>query len=188
MSTYLTIDDSDYVANGVQLTMPLIIRASAIIDGVCKRSIAITSYTERVPLTDNQRGHLSYYPVNDVTAVRGRPTHGITGIDIFGPPTFQDVSTDILDVDKPIGTLWCGYSLFGVPYSELEVTYTSGWEDIPEKVKVACGLIINQLASNPNPNVKAKKDFDLSIEYFSRNMVTPEISELLSEYVLRFFR
>jgi hypothetical protein len=68
------------------------------------------------------------------------------------------------------------------------VSYTSGWEIIPDKVKVACGLLIGQMATNPNSNVKSKKDFDYSIEYFGNNMITPEIADLLSEFELRSFR
>ncbi|MDB5053280.1 MAG: hypothetical protein JWM44_1330 [Bacilli bacterium] len=192
---YLTTSDTDYVSPGVTLTTSLIIRASAIIDGYCKRSLDVTSYTERVPLTDYQnmnsyqRGHLSYYPVIDVTLVKGRPLYNILSGNIFGPPPFEPINDlSILDIDKNIGNFICGFNIFGVPYSELEVTYTSGWAVIPEAVKVACGMIASQLANNANPNVKAKKDLDSAIEYFGNSMVTPEIADLLSLYILRSFR
>jgi hypothetical protein len=189
MSEYLTTSEVDYVPAGVTLTKPLIIRASAIIDGHCKRKISVESYTERVPLTELQRGHLSYYPVLDITVLRGRPKFGLRPDNFFGPPPLETISDiSILDVDKEIGSLWCAYSPFGAPYLELELTYTSGWNPIPEEVKVACGLLVSQLASNPNPNVKAKKDFDFSIEYFGNNLVTPEIADLLSKYVNRPMR
>lgn len=189
MSQYLTLedDDKDYFPAGVVPTLPLIIRASAIIDGRCKREIGMKTYTERIPLT-NQRGHLSYYPVVEVKALKGRPSHGWTGDNLFGPPQMEDLDISYLDVDKEIGTVLCGSSPFGAAYSEIEVTYTSGWKTIPEKVKVACGMLVGLLASNPNSNVKTKKDFDFSIEYFSRSLITPEISDLLSEFELRFFR
>lgn len=187
MSQYLTLEDTDFVPVGVALTLPLIIRASAIIDGHCKREIGVKSYTERVPLT-NQRGHLSYYPVQEVTSVKGRAKYGLTGDAFFGAPGFTDLDSSILDVDKEIGALSCGYSLFGAPYDELEVTYASGWNPIPDKVKVACGLLIGQLTGNPNSNVKSKRDFDFSIEYFGNSMITSEIAELLSEYQLHSFR
>lgn len=56
MSRYLEVTDIDYVPAGVKLTEPLIIRASAIIDGRCKREIGVKTYTERISLTDSQRG------------------------------------------------------------------------------------------------------------------------------------
>lgn len=188
MSQYLEITDTDYVPSGVKLTESLIIRASAIIDGRCKREIGVKTYTERIRLTDAQRGHLSYYPVVDVLKAKGRPKPGVLG-NFFGPPSFEAIDDlSIIDVDKEIGTVWCGYSPFGSAYEELEVTYTSGWEIIPDKVKVACGLIVGQLFTNTNSNVKSKKDFDFSIEYFGNSMITPEIADLLSEFELRSFR
>ncbi|KIL35163.1 hypothetical protein SD71_16185 [Cohnella kolymensis] len=191
MTRYLTLDDGDkpYFPSGVIASDNLILRASAIIEGHCKRDITVKSYTERVPLTEMQRGHLSYYPVVEVTALKGRPKYGITGDNFFGPPTFTAISDlNTVDVDKEIGALTCGYSPFGAPYDALEVTYTSGWNPIPDKVKVACGLLVAALASNHNSNVKSKKDFDFSIEYFGNNLVTPEIADLLSEYVNRPMR
>ncbi len=187
MSQYLTTADTDYVPAGAALTLPLIIRASAIIDGRCKREIGVTSYTERIPLT-NQRGHLSYYPVKEITEIKGRAAYGITGDNFFGAPGFVGADPSTIDVDKEIGTLSCGNSLFGAPFAELEITYTSGWDPIPDKVKVACGLIIAQLSGNSNSNVKSKKDFDMTIEYFGNDMITPEIADLLSEYQHRSFR
>ncbi|MBE7901072.1 hypothetical protein [Paenibacillus polymyxa] len=188
MSQYLELTDSDFVPVGIKLTTPLILRASAVIDGRCKREIGVTTYTERIPLTDQQRGHLSYYPVVEVKEVKGRPKQGLMG-NFFGPPGFETITdTSTIDIDKDIGTVWCGFSPFGSAYAELEVTYTSGWETIPDKVKVACGLIIGQLAANPNSNVKSKKDFDYSIEYFGNSMITPEIADLLYEFEHRSFR
>lgn len=187
MSQYLTVEDTDYVPAGVVLTLPLIIRASAIIDGRCRREIGVKSYTERIPLT-NQRGHLSYYPVKEIIEVNGRAAYGITGDNFFGIPGFVTADLTTLDVDKEIGTVMCGGSPFGMPYAELEVTYTSGWDSIPNKVKIACGLIIAQLSSNSNTNVKLKKDVDSTIEYFGNNMITPEIADLLSEYQYCSFR
>ncbi|MMZ67024.1 hypothetical protein D1872_295650 [compost metagenome] len=110
------------------------------------------------------------------------------GENFFGAPEFEVVDPASIDVDKQIGTVICGGNLFGAPYSELEITYSSGWETVPEKVKVACGLIAGQISTNPNSNVKSKKDFDYSIEYFGGGMINPEVADLLSEYVLRSFR
>lgn len=198
MSEYLKSTDTadaDYLPTGITLTKSLSIRASSIIDGYCKRSLDVTSYTERVPLTDYQnqnsyqRGHLSYYPVIDVTTLKGRPLYNALTGNIFGPPAFEPITDpSILDIDKNLGNFICGFNMFGVPYSELEVTYTSGWATIPDNVKVACGIIITQLVNNVNPNVKTKKDFDSSVEYFGSSMITPEVAELLGNYIQRSFR
>ncbi|MDR0269636.1 hypothetical protein [Paenibacillus sp.] len=187
MSKYLTVDDTDYFPAGTVPTEGLIIRASAIIDGHCKRSISVSTHTERIPLTSG-RGHLSYYPVLNVEGVKGRATYGLTGDNFFGTPGFESVDPNYVDIDRQIGTVWCGGNLFGSPYTELEVTYSSGWDPIPENVKVACGLLVSQIAANPNSNVKSKKDFDFSIEYFGSGMINPEIADLLSKYTLRSFR
>lgn len=190
MSMYLDkTADTAYVSTGITLTDQLILRASNIIDGYCKRKITVESYTERIPLTELQRGHLSYYPVVNITSIKGRPKYDFTGTNMFGPPMFV-IITDltILDVNKDIGALWCGSSIIGIPYTELEVTYTSGWATIPDNVKLACGMLIDQLVSSNNSNVKSKKDFDSSIEYFANSMITPEIANLLSEVKIVLLR
>lgn len=186
MSQYLETADTAYVSPGIVLTNELIIRASAIIDGYCRREIGVKTYKERIPL-NNQRGHVSYYPVIDVTSAQGRAGQGIMG-NFFGQSSFEPIDPANIDIDKSIGTVWCGQSPFGSPFVELEIEYTSGWVTIPEKVKVACGMIISQLAANQNPNVKTKKDFDFTIEYFGNSMVTPEIADLLSEFRIMFMR
>ncbi|WP_274362750.1 hypothetical protein [Paenibacillus thermotolerans] len=189
MSAYLTVTEAaDYAPPGVTLTNSLIIRASAIIDAYCKREISVKSYTERIPLNEYGKGHVSFYPVVAVSEVKARPKHGWTGDNFFGPPSFESVDVNAVDTDKQIGFVTVGSSTFGAPYTELEVTYSSGWDPIPDKVRVACGLIIAKLANNFNPNVKAKKDFDFSIEYFGPKIVTDEIGDLLSEYVHRPMR
>jgi len=186
MSQYLELADTSYVSDGVTLTESLIIRASALIDGYCRREIGLKAYKERIPLT-NQRGHLSFYPVIEIDSVKGRASSGLMG-NFFGAPGFVEMDKSNIDVDLSTGVLMSALSPFGSTFAELEVEYTSGWEVIPEKVKVACGLLVNQLVANPNSNVKSKKDFDFSIEYFGNSMITPEIANLLSEYKILFMR
>lgn len=180
MSAYLDEEDKDLLPAGV--TVSHIMRASAIIDGYCGREIGVKPYTERIPLTDAQRGHLSYYPVIELTEIKGRPKTGLMD-NFFGLPTFEPI-TDIssVDIDKSIGSVQCGSSPFGMPFSELEVTYTSGWDPIPDAVKVACGMLAAKLLTRPDSNVKSKKDFDFTVEYFGTGTITPEIADMLAPY------
>lgn len=190
MSQYLKLDgsDADFMPEGPPLTAVLIIRASALIDGYCGRELGVKSYTERISLTDRQRGHLTYFPVVEVTAISGQARQGIMG-NFFGPPDFEPFdNVQLMDVDKATGAVACGMSPFSIPYAQLEVTYTSGWERIPDKVKVACGMLASKLRARPDADVKAKKDFDLSIEYFGNSMMSGDVADLLDEYRLMIFR
>lgn len=196
MSAYITTADTDYVAAGVVLTPALILQASAAIDAYCGRSIEVKSYTERIRLSDAfphrssyPAGHVTYAPVVEIVSAKGRPKiNAITGI-FFGAPGFEDIpDLSIVDMDRRIGSFQMSSNPFGVPYAEIEITYRSGWETIPEEVKVACDMMINQIVSRPNADVKSKKDFDFSVEYFSSGRMTPDIASLLSDYVLHRFR
>ncbi|WP_135552098.1 hypothetical protein [Paenibacillus cymbidii] len=189
MSQYLDVDGSAaaYFPPGVTPTAALVLRASAIIDGYCKRAIEVKSYKERIPLSDRQRGHVSYWPVVAVTSVKGRPTAGPMGT-FFGPAPFEELAADAVDIDMSIGTVWCGLSPFGSRYGELEIEYTSGWSPIPESVKVACGILVGKLSSTHDTNVKMKKDFDFTIEYFGTSLITPDVADLLAAYVQCSFR
>lgn len=187
MSAYLQSTDTDYVREGVQLTPSLILRASSLIDSYCKREIGMKGYKERISLNESLHGHLSYFPVKEVVSVKGRLKHGLVD-NFFGTPSLADISTDSVDVNPDTGAIRGCCSAFGIPYVELEVTYNSGWEPIPEKVKVACGMLVEQLSATINPNVKSMKDVDSSIEYFGNKLITEEIESLLSEYRLFSYR
>jgi hypothetical protein len=189
MSAYLQVTDTDYVAPNVTLTNALIVQASAIVNGHCKRAIDVQEYTERVyVIEDTQRGHLTYAPIVAITLLKGRPKYGVILNNFFGPPAFEELDLQQIDYDSRLGNFILSYSAYFIPYVEAEITYTSGWAAIPDEVKVATGLVINQLARNPNPNVQNKKDSDFSISYFGNNLITPDIAALLEPYVLMAFR
>lgn len=187
MSRYLTAEDTDFLPGGKEPNLATIIRASALIDAECRREIGLKTYVDRVSLT-NGHGHLTYAPVQSVIAVRGRPAYGLTGDSFFGAPELTEIPTNSLDVNRETGSFSCNGSAFGIPYTELEVEYTSGYDPIPEAVKVACGLLIEKLSAGFDQNVKLKKDFDFTIEYFGGGLVTPEIADLLAPYKLVSFR
>jgi hypothetical protein len=127
---------------------------------------------------------MSYTPIKSLDSLKGRPKYNAITGNVFGPPQFETISDlSILDYDPRVGNFIVGFNIFGVPYVELEATYQSGYTTIPDEVKVACGLIIAQLAKGNDGGVKSKKDFDFAIEYFGSSMVTPEVESLLAPYI-----
>jgi len=188
MSRYLTAENTDFLPAGMDLPSPAtVIRASALIDAECRREIGLKTYTERVPLTTGY-GHLTYKPIREIVAVRGRAAYGLTGDNTFGVPELAEIPLTSLDVNRETGSFSCVGSAFGIPYTELEVEYVSGYDPIPDNVKVVCGMLIEKMAAGYDQNVKLKKDFDFTIEYFGNSLLTAEMCDLLAPYKVISFR
>ena len=175
--------------------------ASALIDSYCRRtSLAVTQYTERVRLmTGSQSLRLSYLPlVNEapntlplisVRARYSRPRHGEyaqlsqeiwTAFSL--PGAWIDVDPKLLDTTRS-GDVTLPLTGLGLPFSELEVSYTAGLAVIPDAVKSACALIVKNAQSTSGMNVKSSRIDMMQVQYFSDQLVDATVRTLLRPWV-----
>jgi hypothetical protein len=180
-----------------------VVAAGAMIEAYCRRpSLIAQSYVERLRVGRARHTvRLSYGPLVSVESVRARfsrrPDVGLLGawgegeflmgsgvaeaFCIAGKWIVVDVST--LDVDTVLGEVRLPWNLLGVPYSEVEVTYTAGLADVPVAVKVACAQIVKNAQATPGLNVKSSRVDTLQMQYFSDSLMDSQVRALLQPYV-----
>ena len=100
-----------------------------------------------------------------------------------GPPEWVNLVPTQVDYNAETGELWLPAGIFGVAYSEVELTYTAGYAAPPEAVKLACAQIIRNVESYPAANVKAALLDRLQLEYFEGSLLDEDIRRLLAPYV-----
>ncbi|MEO7027823.1 MAG: hypothetical protein ABI147_00275 [Acidobacteriaceae bacterium] len=169
--------------------------ASAMMDAYCRRpSLLATSYVERLRV-----GHaslavrLSYGPLVSVDGVRARFgvrqresawTFGACVAAVFCTPgTWTAIDVTTLDVDAVGGEVRLPWNVLGVPYGEVEVTYTAGLVAATNALKVACAQIVKNAQATPGLNVKSSRVDTLKMDYFSDSLLDSQVKALLRPYV-----
>lgn len=176
----------------------LVVAASAMIDAFCRRtSLAVMQYVERVRLRRGCEAQLSFLPiaaengaVSALVSVRARIGRAAMNVSpmadvlcafgLAGQWVDVDVSTVTVSAD---GVLVLMPHLFGVPYVEAEVTYTSGYVDVPVPVKIACAQIVKNAQAMPALNVKRQAMDGMQMEYFQGALLDAEVQRMLQPYV-----
>ena len=190
------LDPSEYVAYGLSADTAdaWVAAASAMVDAHCRRSsLLATSYTERLPVKwPWGTAQLTYGPAAQITAVQARYSlrlerreemlleyalvFGLPGQWITLDPTTVTLDTAMQEMQLPL-------NLFGMRYSEVEVTYTAGLATAPDPVKYACAQIVRNAQATPGLNVKSSKLDTLQTQYFSDSLLDVQVKALLRPYV-----
>jgi hypothetical protein len=177
--------------------------ASAMIDAHCRRvSLNPAQYTERLRLVEGSRtARLSYLPLapiapatSPLVSVRaryGRPRRGQTVYPMqeeiawaFSlPGSWTTVDPAMVDFVAETGELVFPLNILGLPYNEVEVTYTAGLATIPDAVLSACALIVKNAQATPGLNVKSSKVDTMVVQYFSSSLIDATVRELLAPWV-----
>ncbi len=180
-----------------------IVTASAMVDAHCRRtSLGTAQYTERLRVVEGSPSvRLSYLPLTAVlpaasplVSVQGRYARARRGeLSISGlmeaayafslPGSWVAMDVTKIDADGDTGELTLPYNLFGIPYSELTVTYTAGLAEIPAPVKVACAQIVKNAQATPGLNVKSSRLDMMQMQYFSSSLMDPQVQALLRPFV-----
>src|SRR5882757_5840953 len=177
--------------------------ASGMIDAYCRRaSVMATQYMERLRVVEgSQTVRLSYLPLlaippatTPLVMVRGRytrpprgdlsPVRSAAVVYAFSlPGAWTQLDPASIDFASDIGELTLPYNILGLPYSEIEVTYTAGCAAVPEAVKIACAQLVKNAQSTPGLNVKTSKMDTMWLQYFSNSLMDAQVQQLLRPYV-----
>lgn len=183
-------------------TDPALVRvASELVDAFCRRaSLLVTEYTERNRLPDGLPvTRTSYTPLavpqgQSTPFVSVRARHGIPRgpnaltlaemvAPFGGPPAWIDLDPAQVEYDAATGEIWLPSGIFGVPFTDVELTYTAGYTAAPEPVKLACAQIIRNIESHPTANVSGAQLDRLQLEYFAGSLLDEDTRRLLAPYV-----
>ena len=193
---------TDYVNYGLapDTTDDWITVASALMENYCRRvSLNVAQYTERLRLLNStQCAQLTYGPLAALAPatlplleVKGRYTH-IRGVGTYELEELWTafslpgswITVDPTTVDwTPNGSITLPWSILGLPFNEIEVTYTAGLATTPDAVKSACALIVKNAQSTSGMNVKSSRVDMVQVQYFSDQLVDNTVKTLLRPWV-----
>ena len=100
-----------------------------------------------------------------------------------GPPTWVELDAAAVDYHSDTGEIWLPSTIFGFPFTEIELTYTAGYAQVPPAVKLACAQIIRNLESHPAPQVRTAQLDRLQLEYFEGSLVDDDARRLLAPFI-----
>jgi hypothetical protein len=198
------LDDSEFETYGLEAGTldSWITAASALIDAHCRRAtLGVQQYTERIRLNGQSLVRLTYLPLavgsgatSPLVSMRARyalPRRGevagefaytaAVAFNLTG--TWTAMNVDGIDWDGDAGEVTLPVHPLGLPYNDLEVTYTAGLSDIPGAVKCACAQVVRNAQATPALNVRSSKLDTMTMQYFSDSLLDEGVQKLLAPYV-----
>jgi hypothetical protein len=203
MASYL--QPAEYQTYGLasDVTDDWITAASSLIDSHCRRtSLNPTQYTERLRIVEgSQTARLSHLPLTSIApatlpfvaieARYARPRRGqlvyplqeevLWAFSLPGAWTTVDATT--VDFVAETGELTFPLNILGLPYNEVQVTYTAGLATLPDAVKCACAQIVKNAQATPGLNVKSSRLDTLQLQYFGGSLIDASVEALLRPWV-----
>lgn len=199
------LDPAEYPNYGLPVgtTADWVTAATALINSFCRRpDLNVMQYTERVRVVAGSRTvMLSYLPLaplipanSPLLSLKGRCVNSRRGEIVhealfdaacaFGVPgQWASIDPVLADVDPNTGELMLPWNIFGLPYDEVEVTYTAGLVTIGDDVKSACAQIVRNAQATPALNASRAKIDTMWIQYFSSSLVDETVQAWLRPYV-----
>jgi hypothetical protein len=187
---YLQPTDYENFGLAADTTDDWVTAASALMEAYCRRtSLCATQYEERLRLVGgSQTARVSYLPLAAIAPATsplvsinvryGRPRRGEMVYPIQAeiawafslPGTWTALDPTTVDWVPDTGELIFPTNLFGLPYNEVDVTYTAG-------------LIVKNAQATPSLNVKSSKLDTMQMQYFSNSLMDDAVKTLLRPYV-----
>ena len=199
------LQPADYQNYGLPAgtTADWITAATALINSYCGRpDLNIMQYTERLRVTSGaQTVRLSYLPLAPLgsattpfVGVEGRYARPRRGeilheplVEIAWafslPGQWSAIDPAQVDFDPNTGELTLPWNVFGLPYNEVQVTYTAGLATIGDDVKTACAQIVRNAQATPALNASKTRIDTMQMQYFSSSLVDETVQTWLNPYV-----
>lgn len=203
MASYLQPTEYQTYGLASDVTDDWIMAASSLIDSHCRRiSLNPTQYAERLRMVEgSQTARLTHLPLVaippatlpfvSIQARYAKPRRGQLAFPLqeevlwaFSlPGAWTTVDPATVDFVADTGELTFPLNILGLPYNEVQVTYTAGLATIPDAVKCACAQIVKNAQATPGLNVKASKVDTLQLQYFGGSLVDATVQSLLRPWV-----
>lgn len=178
---YLTESELPRYCNVIEgVTMGDVAIATDLINGYLGRSFAPKQFTDRVKLSRNNRGKLSHAPVINIVSAKA-----IT-ITPFGKSS-NPVEADDIDLDPEndgyftfIGSFGINNIVYQTKPSRLDITYVSGFEEYPTRLKSATGMLASNIRQAMSFNgAKQLTSLDFQVLMTDDSFFTSDIKMLL---------
>jgi hypothetical protein len=199
------LETADYANYGLPAgtTADWITAATALINSHCRRpDLNVMQYIERLRVISGvQTVLLSYLPLMPLAPATS-PLVGINGryarprrgeilneamseiVSAFAlPGQWTAIDPTLVDFDPATGELTLPWNVLGLPYNEVQVTYTAGLATIGDDVKSACAQIVRNAQATPALNASMSKIDTMQVKYFSSSLIDETVQEWLKPYV-----
>lgn len=193
---------ADYESHGLaaDTAQAWVTSASALIDAHCRRpTLGIAEYSERLRVAaPNSQVRVSYLPLapldpatSPIVKIRARYGAPRNLEDMFTevaqafslPGAWVDLDSALVEWSAETGEITLATNALGLSFTEVEITYTAGFTDVPETVKTACAQIVRNAQATPALNVRAGVLDRMQMEYFSDSLLDAGVRKLLAPYV-----
>jgi hypothetical protein len=203
MACYLQPTEYQTYGLAPDVTDDWITAASSLIDCHCRRtSLNPTQYTERLRIVEgSQTTRLSHLPLVAVAPAaspfvsmqaryakprRGQMVYPLQEEVLWAfslPGSWTTVDPTTIDFVADTGELIFPLNILGLPYNEVQVTYTAGLATLPNAIKCACAQIVKNAQATPGLNVKSSKLDTLQLQYFSGALIDVTVQSMLQPWV-----
>ena len=199
------LEPADYPNYGLPAgtTADWITAATALINSYCRRpDLNVIQYSERLRITaGTQTVRLSYLPLaplgpatTPMVTIEGRYARPRCGeipqaplIEIAWafalPGQWTSIDPALVDFDPNTGELTLPWNVLGLPYNEVQVTYTAGLATIGDDVKSACAQIVRNAQATPALNASMSRIDTMQVKYFSSSLIDETVQAWLNPYV-----
>ena len=199
------LEPADYPNYGLPAgtTADWITAATALINSYCRRpDLNIIQHIERLRVTAGAQAVLLTYlplaPLAPATAplvgIEGRYARPRRG-ELPREPLFEiawafslpgqwtNIDPTLVDFDPRTGELTLPWNILGLPYNEVQVTYTAGLATIGDDVKSACAQIVRNAQATPALNASMTRMDTMWVKYFSSSLIDETVQAWLNPYV-----
>ena len=199
------LEPADYSNYGLPAgtTADWITAATALINSYCRRpDLNVVQYIERSRVTTGaQTVHLSYLPLtplapatSPLVGINGRYARPRRGEIVHEPMSeivwafalpgqWTAIDPTQVDFNPATGELMLPMNVLGLPYNEVQVTYTAGLTTIGDDVKSACAQIVCNAQATPALNASMSKIDTMQVKYFSSSLIDETVQQWLKPYV-----
>lgn len=198
---YLSTDEIRQLY-GMDVTEGQIRFAQSLMNATMNRpSLWIELYDERLEIpSDRQQVILQATPVVKLISAAGRYSYGrrdrralnqvnfdyIAAIAVFGsPPRFTEIDVNQIEFYPPTGECWLPTGFFLINYTQIQIKYHAGFNQIPDRAKAALAEIINTICSKGSSDRYMFQVGKVHRRFRESGFVTPQAYDLLSPYILR---
>jgi hypothetical protein len=99
------------------------------------------------------------------------------------PGQWANIDPTLVDFDPNTGELTLPWNVLGLPYNEVQVTYTAGLATIGDDVKSACAQVVRNAQATPALNASMSKIDTMQMKYFSSSLIDETVQAWLNPYV-----
>ena len=199
------LEPADYTNYGLPAgtTADWITAATALINSYCRRpDLNVIQYVERLRVTAGaQTVRLSYLPLaplgsaaTPLVSIEGRyakPRRGEIPLEPLSeiawafalPGQWTAIDPSLVDYDANTGELTLPWNVLGLPYNEVQATYTAGLATIGDDVKSACAQIVRNAQATPALNASMSRIDTMQMKYFSSSLIDETVQAWLNPYV-----